>query len=367
MLRALTVLIALAGPSAGMSAQEDDARSPSSRCSAAAQSMLDRARLPGLSAAVMRDGQLVCSVALGWAHRELEIPVASTTMFRLGSVSKPLSSIALGLLVQEGKIDLEAPVQSYAPGFPPKSGVVTTRLAAAHLSGLPQYEGRDFVNTTHYDSMTHALDKFKHRPLLFEPGERHHYSSYGWNLVGAVIEGAASAGFLEVMSRRVFEPLGLEHTSAELGGEDAHVRAQPYARVGGVLMRPPVIDQSDAWPSAGFLASTEDLVRFGDAVLSGRLLEPATRTLLWTRQKTSSGEATEYGLGWQHATKGGRPAIGHGGSHVGATADFWILPEQQLIVAVATNTNSSELSELVDELVLAVLGPRGGTSGGVRQ
>jgi CubicO group peptidase (beta-lactamase class C family) len=325
-------------------------------CRKAAEAVFAEDRLPGLSVAVLDDGDLICSQAFGWAERRKKIPVTSTTKFRLGSVSKSLTSAAVGLLIQEGVLDLEAPVQTYVPSFPEKSGRLTTRLAAAHLSGLPHYKGKDFVNRRHYDSVVHALDKFKDRPLVFSPGESFLYSSYGWNLVGAVLERASGSEFLELMRTRVFEPLSLEHTIPEVPDQNDLQRAQPYVRILGLTVRAPKIDNSDAWPSAGFLSNAEDLVRFGDAMLSARLLKAETVDLLWTGQKTASGEETDYGLGWALARKGGRRAVGHGGSHVGATSALWILPEESLVIALATNTNSPNLSGLVDSIVVALLG-----------
>ena len=313
--------------------------------------------LPALSAALAVDGRLVWSQTLGNAVRSPATPATRRTRFRTGSISKALTSYALGLLVQEGTLDLDAAVQRYVPEFPVKSSPISTRLAAGHLSGLPHYEDRDFLNTTHYTSVVQALDKFEERPQVHPSGQQHLYSSYGWNLVGAVMERASGVDFLELMAKRVFEPLELENTTPELPGEPDPLQARPYARINGLVITPPRIDNSDAWPSAGFLSTAEDLVSFGDAVRQAKGLDEATRDLLWARQTTSAGDETSYGLGWEHALKGGRGAIGHGGSHVGATAGLWILPTENLVVAALTNINTRGLSQFIDELIECQLGP----------
>ncbi len=344
--------MSLWGTSPVVAQATNEAQSRSFGCHAnAASRFLETDELPALSVAVMDSGRLVWSQAIGNAVRSPQTEARPDTLFRTGSISKALTSVALGILVERGDLDLDAPVQQYVPEFPVKRWPITTRLAAGHLSGLPHYEDRDFVNTRHYPSVIHALDKFKERPLKLEPGLEHHYSSYGWNLVGAVMQRASGRDFLTLMKQLVFDPLGLENTRPELP-ESPHPRqAQPYAQISGLTIKPPTIDNSDAWPSAGFLSTAEDLVRFGDAVMQAKILDETTRDLLWTRQRTSTGDETNYGLGWEFATKGGLDAIGHGGSHVGATAGLWILPAQRLVVAGLTNTNTPGFAPFIDQLI----------------
>ncbi len=331
------------------------AQEPASQLTEIAQRLLKEDKLPGLTVAVMRDGDLIFSEAFGVADRKRKTPANTETMFRTGSVSKALTSAALGLLVERKSLGLDAVVQDFAPSFPLKQWPLTVRSVAGHQSGIPQYEGREFVNKQHYPTLVDALDKFKDKPLAFEPGTDFLYSSYGWNLLGAVLEGAAQRGFLDLMQTAVFAPLGLERTGPEIEGSGSNW-AVPYARVAGMTLEAPKIDNSDAWPSAGFMSSSTDLVSFGNALLADQFLKPETVELLWTAQETSDGTPTGYGLGWQIAEQGGRAAVGMGGSHVGATAALWILPRERMVIAALTNTNSRQLSDVIGEVVIAVLG-----------
>ena len=355
---ALLTIVALSAATCSREARSED-HSTEARAQQLVEEFRKQHRLPGVAASVQLGDRRVWTGTSGFANRNHQLPVEPSTAFRVGSVSKSLTAVALGLLIEEGSVDLDLPVQNYVPSFPIKpEGEITLRLLASHQSGVPHYERSDFVNKEHYNSATHALDKFQDRPLLFRPEADFTYSSFGWNLLGAALEGASGQNFLELMRERVFGPLELRHTLPDR--PDIEGRAVPYARLAFLTFRAPKIDNSDAWPSAGFVSTTEDLVTLGEAMLDARLLSKPTIDLLWSKTTTGSGEATDYGLGWQWTELAGRPAVGHGGSHVGATANLWILPAERLVISVATNTNAppGSLGELTDELVSLFLEPR---------
>lgn len=295
------------------------------------------------------------TVVGGYAHLRLESPVVPGTRFRIGSVSKALTSIALARLVGAGMIDLEAPVQRYLPGFPTKGAwPMTIRQLAAHTSGLPHYRMKDFLNRRNYATLTDALDKFAERQLLFEPGAGFAYSSFGWNLLGAALEAAGRQPFDELMSNLVFSPLGMADTAVETT-TGAEQQARPYLRVRNRIVPAPRIDPSDALPSAGFIATTADLVRAGRAMATSEVISPTEVDLLWTESITPDGTPTGYGLGWHRIELSASSGWGHGGSHVGATALLAVLPDLGVTVAVATNTNGppGALTTISEQLIRA--------------
>jgi serine beta-lactamase-like protein LACTB len=315
------------------------------------RALMVRESIPGLTVAVAVDGRLAWSEAFGYASLEHHVPATPSTKFRVASVSKALSSAAVGLLLEAGKLDLDAPVQTYVPTFPQKAHPLTTRQLAAHLSGIPQYGRADIINRTHYASVTDSLRKFQDRPLLFAPGERFEYSSFAWNLIGAVIEGAAGKPFLEYMATAVFQPLGMRHTVP-----DDHDRIVPERTAfyqvspGGDVANAPWVDNSDLSAAGRFLSTSEDLVRFGHAVVNGAFLRPETLRILLTPAATNDGKRTRYGLGWEVLELDGRRVVGHRGSHVGTRARLVVVPEKKLAVAALVNCNSGGLWDLVLEL-----------------
>jgi serine beta-lactamase-like protein LACTB, mitochondrial len=302
-------------------------------------------RIPGLQVAVGVDGRLVWSEGFGYADVARHIPVTAETQFRIGSVSKPLTAVAVALLYEQGKLDLDAPVQRYVPSFPDKGYPITTRQVAGHLAGICHYRGAEFLANRHYTSVLDGLAIFEHDSLLFPPGTRFSYSTYGWTLVSAVVEGAAGQDFLSYMSRSVFRPLGLTHTAPDRVDSLIPHRTVFYERAAdGTFVVAPPVDNSYKWAGGGFVSTAEDLVRFGSALLQPGFLKAGTLDLLFTSQRTSAGESTGYGLGWFVATDSlGHRLVFHGGGSVGGTTAFGVDRDSRIVVAIASNLTNAPL------------------------
>ncbi|MCS7082604.1 MAG: serine hydrolase domain-containing protein [Bacteroidota bacterium] len=306
--------------------------------------MRDRA-IPGLQVAVAIRGRIVWSEGFGWADLENRVPVWPSTRFRVASVSKALTSAALGLLWEQGRLDLDAEVQRYVPSFPRKRWPITVRQVAGHLAGIRHYRGQEFLSSRRYRSVLEALSVFQDDSLLFEPGTRYSYSSYGWNLLSAVIEGASGEEFLGLMRRRVFEPLGMRYTVAEHTDSLILGRARFYVRDSlGRILNAPYVDNSVKWAGGGFLSTAEDLVRFGSGLLEGRLLRPQTVELLFSSQRTRDGRPTGYGIGWSTGERAGRRTVWHTGGAVGGSAILLLRPETSVVVALIANMQNAGLA-----------------------
>jgi CubicO group peptidase (beta-lactamase class C family) len=295
--------------------------------------------IPGVTLAVAVDGQIVYSEGFGYADLEQRVPVWPTTKFRIGSVSKSLTSVALVQLVEQGKIDLDAPVQKYVPSFPDKGAVITTRLVAGHLAGIRHYQGDEFLIQKHYDSVLDGLKIFQDDPLVSPPGKEFHYSSYGFNLVSAVIESAAKENFLTYMHNNVFIPLGLRSTVPDQPSEIIPQRARFYDQPKDKPEEnAPYVDNSYKWAGGGFLSSSEDLVKFGSALLQPGFLKPESLRLLFTSQKTTDGKESGYGIGWfAGKSKSGQRIYQHSGWSVGGTSQLILYPDAHVVVAMICN------------------------------
>jgi serine beta-lactamase-like protein LACTB, mitochondrial len=321
-------------------------------------------KIPGLQVAVAIDGKLVWSEAFGYADIARHARVTRTTMFRIGSVSKPLTSVAVAQLVLGGKLDLDAPVQRYVPSFPQKPWPVTTRELAGHVAGIRHYQGNEFLSNTPYRSVTAGLSIFANDTLLFEPGTRFAYSSYGFNLVSAVIEGASGENFLAYMGAHVIRPLGLTHTAPDRVDSlipDRTAFYDPDTVHGGFQVAAPV-DNSYKWASGGFTSSAEDLVRFGSALLQPGFLPQTSLDLLFTSQKTRDGQPTGYGVGWFVATDSlGHHRVFHGGGAVGGTTAFGMDRDAHVAFALTSNLTDAPLgpASRIVPLFEATGNPRG--------
>ena len=299
--------------------------------------------MPGLSVAVARKGTVVWSEGFGVGDAELGVPVTSLTRFRLGSVSKLLTSAGVARLVEDGKLDMDAPIQRYISSFPMKPWPITTRQLAAHTSGSRHYGGMDapfLKGAPHFASVREGLTIFQDDPLLFEPGTRYNYSSYGFNTISAVIEGASGQEFLSFMQASIFEPLGLntiipDHVDAIIPG-----RARWYAREtpGRPIENAPYVDNSYKWASGGYLATAEDLVRFGSAHLQPGFFKRSTLDLIFKAQSLIPGNPIAVGIGWRIGKdREGRRVYHHAGAVEGGRAMLLMYPDSGIVVALLSN------------------------------
>ena len=317
-----------------------------------AHALLLEDNLPGLSVAVARDGEIVWTQGFGWADLEGRMPVTPRTQFRLGSVSKTLTAAALVLLHERGRIDLDAPVQIYVPAYPQKPWTVTTRQLMGDIAGVHRIRGDNNDNPPSGEcaSLDEALATFADEPLLFQPGTRYRFSTYGWILLSAVVESAAGEPLPKFMTREILEPLGMESTVLEDRVEvpdptssyipRANMRTKLGVRKGARL-------HNSCLSGAGaFFSTPSDLVRFGSAMLKPGLLKADTIALLQSPLRLESGASTNFALGWkvEHVTLAGAPArmVAHRATPNGSTVALLTFPDHGVVVAAASNISPAE-------------------------
>jgi serine beta-lactamase-like protein LACTB, mitochondrial len=316
------------------------------------ESMLQDGVGPGISVAIGHQGEVIWAEGFGYAQVRDKKPVTTETLFRIGSVSKPLTAVGLMLLVQEGKLDLDADVRSYVPEFPEKRWPVTTRQLAGHLGGIRHYRGAEFLSNVNYPRVRDGLGIFCDDALIAEPGTKHSYSSYGFNLISAAMETAAEQPFLEFMQERVFEPLGLKHTLPDHAAAELPQRTAYYQTLAGKIVPALPVDNSYKWAGGGFLSTPSDLVRFQFAAQANTFLNAETRSEMFRSQKTADGKSTGYGIGWrviQQPNLG--TVVGHSGGSVGGSTMLDSYMREQLVVVVTINHSSQPATLLARMLV----------------
>lgn len=242
---------------------------------------MSKQKIPGLTVAVAADRRVRWSAGFGMQDIENAVAARPATVYRLGSISKPITAVAVMQLYERGKIDLDAPVQKYCPAFPEKQWPVTTRQLLGHLSGIRHYKSDEEFNSTRlYASITEGLSMFKDDPLLFEPGTKYSYTTHGYSVLGCVVEGAAGQRFADYVSENVFKPASMEHARVDSVADIIPNRAQGYRITDkGVLTNSPLADNSYKVPGGGFVSTAEDLARFAVALQTDRLLKRETSTL----------------------------------------------------------------------------------------
>lgn len=315
---------------------------------------------PAISAAISIDGELVWAGASGWADVENQTPVTTNTQFRIGSTSKALTGTALARLLDADMIDLDKKISSYMTELPNnKWENITSRQLASHMAGMPHYkENTDLIGlyktitlSTRYEKVEDSLSIFDGSELLFEPGTQFSYSTLGTVLLSAVMENATNIPYLEIMKKQVFEPLKMDATMAEFQVEDSINLAKFYWNNRGrsnQIRQWRDVDLSHRLAGGGFISTSSDLVKMGNAFLDDKYVSAKTREMFWTPQTLPDGSETPngYALGWRVMTREIDKEIGeitfanHGGVSRGAQSWLMVLPEQNISVAVNINSNT---------------------------
>jgi serine beta-lactamase-like protein LACTB len=330
---------------------------------AAISKFMAASSLTGLSAAVVENGEYAWSAGFGMADLENSVPATSQTLYRLASVSKPMTAIGAMQLWEQGKLDLDAPVQKYCPEFPKKEAPITTREALGHLSGIRHYrsdspDDLEVYNVKHFDDPIQAgLKFFENDPLIDKPGNHFHYSTQGYTLAGCVVEGASGEKYVVYMRNQVFPPAHMTETQADDRYAVIPHRTRFYQKdKSGQVVNADFLDSSYKIPGGGWLSSAGDMARFEVAILKDQLVHRATRDLMWTPLKPSDGSEDTYGLGWGVTKDLSVNAVGHSGSQQGTSTAILIAPDQQAGVVVLINMEGAAASDLAQELLRIVLG-----------
>ena len=310
-------------------------------------------QIPGIDAAVAIDGKIVWSEGFGYADLEHEVKVIpGVTKFRIGSVSKPLTSAALGKLIDAGKIDLDESVYTYLPDFPKKKYPITLKQISGHIAGIRHYRGSEFLMNQRFNSVSSSLSIFEDDTLLFAPGTDYSYSSYGFNLLSAVIEKANDEAFLPFIQREVFSALNMSSTCPDFNDSIIYNRTSFYELSNNKkVVNAPSVDNSYKWAGGGFLSTTTDLIKFGEAHMTEGFLSASTLKEFTTSQVLANGDSTSYGVGWRTYKHDGLHGYGHTGGSVGGITAFRIYPEERLILVLLSNSSDTKYGEAGDKIV----------------
>jgi serine beta-lactamase-like protein LACTB, mitochondrial len=321
--------------------------------------------VPAFSAAIAVDGKLVWSAAAGHADVAQNQMATPATLFRIGSTSKAATGTLFARMVDDGLIDIDAPISAYASELPnPDWSQLTPRQLASHTAGIVGYEeNRDVLGVygtmrlhNSHDNVAEGLTYFDGSDLLFEPGTDFHYSSFDVNLLSFILQEAGGESFQDLMHERVLRPLRLESPLPDAPHPD---RAEFYHMHEGQAQRWREVDLSMKLASGGFMATPTDLALLGVAWLDDEFISPETRRQFWTPQRLADGTVNEqnYALNWRvsEATEDiPFRYIHHGGVSKGSMSWLAVIPEKRMAIALTINTRvwpfsrwSSVFSELV--------------------
>jgi serine beta-lactamase-like protein LACTB, mitochondrial len=217
----------------------------------------------------------------------------------------------------------------------------------SHTSGIRHYKEGEIESTRHYKWMSDGFAIFANDPLLSEPGTAFSYSTYGYTVVGCVIEGASGERFQDYVAEHVLKPAGMTHTFVDDVFEIVPHRARGYQKINGQVKNAGLMDSSYKIPGGGYVTTAEDLVRFAQALMDGKIVKPDTLVQMWTPVKIPGGKGSDYGLGFGVLMVDGEKYVAHSGGQQGTSTTMVIVPERHFAVAALANMDGAEPFEVV--------------------
>ncbi len=284
------------------------------------------------SVLIAHKGKIVLSKGYGMANYELGVPNSPETRFRLGSVTKQFTAMAILQLEERGKLKVTDTVKSIFPDYPGGEKITIHHLLT-HTSGIPNFtDSPDYFKTQTLPSpVLQTVERFKNLPLDFAPGERMSYSNSGYVLLGAIIEKVTGGTYEEFVRENIFRPLGMEGSGYDHTETIIKNRASGYEFPADKLANASYIDMSIPHAAGALYSTVEDLYKWDRALYTDKLLSPAARTRLFTPFKGT------YAYGWSIGSFAGHKTIGHGGGINGFTTDIIRFPDDDACVIVLNN------------------------------
>lgn len=313
-------------------------------------------KIPGLAVGFYKD-DFTWTKGFGYADLENRVPATPETLFRMASVTKAMTAVGIVKLAQEGKLNLDADVRQYVPYFPEKKWPVTVRHLLGHLGGISHYRNFDVeLHLKTHHTTRQAVDIFKDWELAAEPGTKFIYSSYGYNLLGAVIEGASGSSFAGYMTGNVWQPLDMTGTRMDIADEIIPHRTRGYRLSDGKVKNCEFVDISSRFAAGGILATVGDMLNFARGLDKGKVLPHQVQEQMYDSMLTKDKRMTEYGMGWRVDFLSGFWNVAHSGGQTGTSTFLLRFPGENFAAAVAANLEGQPVHNFVAIIQRAILG-----------
>ncbi|HZY40088.1 MAG TPA: serine hydrolase domain-containing protein [Mucilaginibacter sp.] len=300
---------------------------------------------PGISILIAKKGQVVYKKAFGSANLELNTPMQPDNVFRIGSITKQFTAVAILQLVEQGKISLQDSVQKYIKDFPSKGYTVTIENLLTHTSGIVDYTSKDdpdpYIERRDF-TPEFLINYIKNDPLHFKPGSKYEYSNSNYLLLGYIIQLVSGENYHQYMADHVLKPAGLAHTLYAEEHTAVPGRVQGYTHFSGSFDNCDYQTLSLGFACGDLLSNTGDLLKWNQAVIACKLISEASLKKAFSPYQLANGTYSSYGYGWFIDTTYGSPCIHHEGQTSGFISLEKYFPKEDTYVAVMTNVKTSD-------------------------
>lgn len=314
---------------------------------------------PGAAVIVTDEGRTVYAAGQGLADVEAKRPITADTVFRMGSITKQFSAAIILQLASEGKLSLDDKLSKFLPDYPKPGADATVAQLLNHTVGVQSYTAIPgfMAGDAPAKAVTteQLIAMFKDMPSPSKPGEKYEYNNSGYVLVGAVIEKVTGKPWHEVVEERIARPLGLKSVRYGVLENETANMATGYTRREGKVTPAKPIHMSIPHAAGALIGTVEDLARWNSALHGGKVIPSAWHAKMVTPTKLPDGTIEQYGFGIGNRDVRGRKAVGHGGGIFGFSTDSVYLPDEDLFVAVFTNSDEPQTDPAMVMLKLAAL------------
>ena len=312
-------------------------------------------QIPGLSVGFYK-GDYQWSEGFGYIDLENDVKATPHSAYRLASNTKSMTAVAILQLQEAGKLSIDDPVKKYVPYFPRKRWDITIRQVMGHIGGISHYKNYEVEGHIKTDKDTRdAIEIFDEFELLARPGTEYHYSSYGYNLLGAVIEGAAETPYGKYLRENIWQPLGMDHTWMDDPDRIIPHRAKGYRLDFGELKNSEYVNISSRFAAGGTRSTVKDLLRYARGLQEGRLLSQRSTRMMETTMNTSNGKRTDYGMGWHIEPVNGHFQAYHTGGQPETRTMLMRFPARDMAIALAYNLEGGSLRTIARRLYQLVM------------
>ncbi len=313
---------------------------------------------PGAAVLVTSGGKVILRKGYGLADMELNVPVIPENVFRIGSITKQFTAVAIMMLVEEGKVKLEDLLTVYLPDYPLKGKKVTVEHLLNHTSGIKSYTSMpEFMKMRRKDlKVEEIIDVFKNEPFDFEPGEKFLYNNSGYILLGAIIEKVTGEKYDDFIKKRIFKKSGMKNSSYGNVQRIIKNRAKGYGKTKDGYLNASYLSMTLPYAAGSLLSTVDDLYKWNRVLNSGKLISKKYLKKIYKKTKLNNGEEISYCFGFMNIEFRGFEEIHHGGGINGFISNKLFLPEKDIFVTILSNSTGNEPSpQFVSQWIAAYL------------
>ncbi len=310
--------------------------------------------VPSISVGISKNDTNIYVKSIGEIDIENHVKANSSSVYRIASVSKLFTAIAIMQLVERNKIKLDSPAKKYIPSFPKKKWSFTVRQLLQHTAGIRTYKSdEEFNSTKHFDSIDSALNVIVNDPLIFKPGTKYLYTTLGYNILAAIIENVSGLTYYDYLKKFILEPLKMNSTVLDIHQQIIENRARGYVKNDfGFISNAPLADLSIKYPGGGILSSAADLLKFGNALLYNKLIKKSTLQQMLIPINEKDSITKHRGLGIELDTTENKAFVfGHRGYGTGFSSLLAIFPDDSVVAVHLINLRDRNLGMPALELV----------------